>query len=263
MSRVGLVGYGRIGARVAAHLGPAAPVVAILARSPRPAPRGATVTDSPDAFLAERPDIVLEAASGAALREHGPAILRAGIDLVPLSLCALLDARVEEALREAIRQPGAGRLLLAPGALGGLDGLAAAREAGLDRAVYRTVKPVSVWRRTAAAGLVDLDAIRGETTILRGSVRELAAAFPDNLNVAVGAALAGLGPDRTELELAADPDLAVTIHELEFWGRPGHVRLRLVGTDPDPLADCGDYTAFSVLGILRTRSAAVTLWETT
>ena len=125
--------------------------------------------------------------------------------------------------------------------------------------IYRTVKPLAVWRRSAASDMVDLDAVQAETTILRGTVRELAVAFPQNLNVAVGIALAGLGLDRTEMELVADPALTVTVHELEFWAKPGHAKLKLVGTDPDPLTDCADYTAFSVLHTLRTRFAPVIL----
>lgn len=259
MTRVGLVGFGRIGGRVAKHLGPDARIVAVLARERGGAaryPDGAAIVRDVESLIEAGPEIVLEAASPAALRASGEAVVRAGIDLLPLSLCACLDDAFMARLRDAVGRPGAGRVMIPPGAMAALEGLVAARSAGLDRVVYRTVKPVEVWRRTAAAELVDLDRIVGETTILRGTVRSLADRFPDNLNVAVGVALAGLGPDRTEMELLADPASRVTIHELEFWAAPGHVKLRIVGNDPDPLTDCADYTAFSVLHALRTRSGS-------
>ena len=258
MTRVGLVGLGRIGARVAAHLGSRARISAVLLRSEK-RHTDLPLTCSLDEFLSSQPDIVLEAASSDALAAYGPAIVRAGVDLLPLSLCALLTPKVERDLRDSIKAPGAGRVLIASGAVATLDALVTAKAAGLERVIYRTAKPLGVWRRTAAASLVDLRSIETATAILHGSVRDLAVHFPHNLNVAVGVALAGLGFERTEMELIADPTLTVTVHELEFWGKPGHFKMRLVGTDPDPVDDCADYTAYSVLHVLRTRSAPLIL----
>jgi aspartate dehydrogenase len=95
--------------------------------------------------------------------------------------------------------------------------------------------------------------------ILRGSVRDLSRHFPRNLNLSVGIALAGLGFERTEVELFADPVGHVTRHELEIWATPGHCRLFIDGTDPDPIEDCADYTAWSTLGPLRHRAASIRL----
>lgn len=254
-TRVGIIGWGKIGARVAAHLGPDAELAAVLVRREDP---GGAMTSFPD-FLARRPEIVLECASPEALAEYGHQIVAAGIDLVPLSLCALLDEAVLARLREATRRPGAGRVFIAPGGIGTLDLVAAAREAGLTRLVYRTWKPLRVWRANAAARLVNLDAIEHETLILRGTVRELSHHFPRNLNLSVGIALAGLGFDHTEVELFADPLGQVTRHELEIWATPGHCRVSIDGTDPDPILDCADYTAWSVLEPLRHRAGAVRL----
>jgi aspartate dehydrogenase len=255
-TRVGLIGWGRIGARVAAHLGDGAEVVGVLVR---PGREGGDRVSDLDAFLERRPEIVLECASPAALAAYGTVIVSRGIDLLPLSLCALIDDGLREGLAAAAARPGAGRVFIAPGAIGSLDLLASAREAGLDRVVYRTAKPLVVWRSNAAAGLVDLDQIRGPTTILRGSVREISRHFPHNLNLSVGIALVGLGLDRTEVELIADPGSSVTDHELEIWAKPGHAKLRIAGADLDPILDCADYTAYSLLRPLRTRAHSITL----
>ncbi len=254
-TRVGIIGWGKIGARVAANLGPDAELVAVLTRG-----RGPDIaTVSPSEFFGQRPEIVLECASPEALAEFGHQIVARGIDLVPLSLCALLDDSVLERLRHAARQPGSGKVFIAPGAIGTLDLVASARESGLSRIVYRTAKPLRVWRANAAAALVDLDRIERETMILRGSVRDLSRHFPRNLNLSVGIALAGLGFERTEVELFADPVGDVTRHELEIWATPGHCRLFIDGTDPDPIEDCADYTAWSTLGPLRHRAASIRL----
>ena len=51
--------------------------------------------------------------------------------------------------------------------------------------------------------------------MFRGSPREAAVGFPANLNVAVSVSLAGIGPDRTTLEIWADPALERNIHRVE------------------------------------------------
>jgi aspartate dehydrogenase len=243
--RYGIVGYGRIGRRLAARL-PGA--VAILSRS--------SGTDLA-AFLQERPQVVVECASRQALAEIGPAILAAGCDLVPLSLTALADPEVEQRLRSAA-EAGPGRIEIAPGAMGTLDLLAAAQEDGLARVIYRQLKSPAMWKLIAGAP-VGLDSISERTVILRGSVRAVARRFPDNLNTSVGVALAGLGLDRTEAELVADPALSETAHELEIHAPPGKAMLTLGGRIVSPDGDPADYTTFSVMRLLKRRDARLAI----
>ncbi len=89
-----------------------------------------------------------------------------------------------------------------------------------------------MWKLVAAAN----DAstwmpITSRTVFRRGSVRDLATDFVNNLNTSVGVALAGLGLDRTEAELVADPALTQTAHELEVHAAPGNAVLKLGGRD--------------------------------
>lgn len=252
--RLGILGFGRIGQRVrllALGHETEIEVVAVLRRGGH--------VDSlavPDlaAMIARRPDVVVECASPAALRESAPLLLAAGIDVIPLSLTAFADRDTERRLVDAARI-GPGRLEIPPGAIGTLDLLAAAREAGLARVIYRQCKSVEMWRRTPAVGLADLDAIAMRRVFLAGSVREVAGHFPGNLNVSVGVALAGLGLDATRCELIADPAARETSHELDIEAPPGDVKLRIggrrVGTDGDPV----DYSTFSLIRLLRRRAA--------
>ena len=69
-------------------------------------------------------------------------------------------------------------------------------------------------------------------------------------------ALAGLGLDRTEAELVADPALSETAHELDVYAAAGNAKLRLGGRAVgfgDPI----DYTTFSLLRLLKRRFARV------
>jgi aspartate dehydrogenase len=249
MGGYGMIGFGSIGKRVAERLARepgAPPLVAVLKR-------GGSLAE----FIAARPAIALECASCEWLSEHGATILAAGIDLVPLSLTALADEAIERRLMEAAHA-GPGRLEIVPGAVGSLDLLAIAREEGLARVVYRQVKSPAMWQRTPAGTLADLGAIRTRTVFRRGSVREVARHLPHNLNTSVGVALAGLGLDRTEAELVADPAINETAHEVDIEAAAGNATLRLGGR-PVGSNDPVDYTTFSLLRLLKRRDARVAI----
>lgn len=246
MRRFGILGEGRIGRRLAERatrvLGWAP--AAFLKRS-----------GDLDGFLAAKPELVFECASREALAEWGPKLLRDGIDLVPLSLTAFCDPAVERALRDAA-EAGPGRIEIPPGAMGALDALAAAREDELRGVVYRQIKSPAMWKTTPAG---DVGAAGERRVFLAGSAREIAARFPHNLNTAVGVALAGLGLDKTRVELIADPATLATAHELDIDAGPGVYSVRVGGRAVGPGGDPVDYSTFGLLRILRRRSARVAI----
>jgi aspartate dehydrogenase len=51
--------------------------------------------------------------------------------------------------------------------------------------------------------------------VFDGSAREGARGFPANVNVAAALSLAGLGPDKTQLEIWADPTVKRNTHRIE------------------------------------------------
>jgi len=232
--------------------------VAVLARTSPETAGDVPICHDLQTFLDYRPTVVVECASRDALAEIGPKVLAAGCDLVPLSLTALADREVELRLTAAA-EAGPGRIEIAPGAVGTLDLLATAREEGIARVVYRQLKSPAMWKLIAAARGIDFDAVGSRSVFRRGSVRELAMDFTNNLNTSVGVALAGLGLDRTEAELVADPELTETAHELEIHASPGNAVLKLGGRDVSPDGDPVDYTTFSVMRVLRRRGARVVI----
>lgn len=257
MTGYGIVGFGKIGRRLAQRM--AGAVVLVRPQQADEAARllgPGNVFTTLEAFLARKPPVAVECASRDCLATVGAAVLASGIDLIPLSLTAFADPEVERRLLAAA-EAGPGRLRIAPGAIGTLDLLATAREEGLRRVVYRQIKSPAMWKLTPASALADLDAMTERQTILRGSVRELARTFADNLNTSVGVALAGLGLDKTEAELVADPAISETAHELEIHAAPGNAVLKLGGRDVPPDGDPVDYTTFSLVRLLRRRTARV------
>ena len=164
----GLLGLGRIGRRVIARMGDDPPALCAVLVGPEQAQDARSFCGSTPvctelaAFLARRPDTVVECASAAALADHGPTILASGADLLPLSLAAFADPAVERRLRDAAAA-GPGRIELPAGAAAGLDFLATAVAGGLSAVTIRVGYPTLRWRGTPAETVTDLAAIESRS----------------------------------------------------------------------------------------------------
>ena len=111
----------------------------------------------------EAPDILETPGEGrAAVAELAEGILGADADLVVASASALTDDEVYARIERAARLKGR-QAIIASGALGSLDLLAAMAAAGLDWVAYRGVKPPAAWRGTPAEQACDLDSLTGST----------------------------------------------------------------------------------------------------
>jgi aspartate dehydrogenase len=184
------------------------------------------------AFLAAKPDVVAECAGHGAVREHGAAVLEAGAELIVISIGALADAALHAAL-EAAATRGGTRLVLPPGAVGGLDALGAAKLSGLEEVTYTGRKPPPAWKGTPAEALLDLTALTGPAVFFEGPAREAAARYPQNANVAAAVALAGMGFDATRVRLVADRGITRNLHEVSVRSSAADFVIRLEGR-PSP-----------------------------
>jgi aspartate dehydrogenase len=222
-TRVALIGFGAIGGGLAELVAddPNSPVdiVGALVRSvDRAAPPSVPLVGSLDELLDLAPDVVAEAAGHEALRSYGPACLERSVPLVVLSTGALADADFESRLRTAATA-GRTHATIASGAVGGLDLIASAAQGGITRTLHTIVKPPgSLGLESDAAG-----------EIFRGSSRSAATAFPQNANVAASVALAGLGLDRSEVAVVADPAATRNRHEIAVEGAFGSCSLVIEG----------------------------------
>ena len=232
LRRIGLLGLGTIGRQVARALSTGEAGGRLVGATSRDVGRAAAflreLPESPPclplAALIERSDLIVEAATQAALIEAAPAILDAGRDLVVLSVGALLD-HPEWAERAA--QHG-GRLHAPSGAIAGLDALKGAAVAGhLDQVAVETRKPPRGLAGAPGVAGIDLDAIREATLVFEGTAREACRAFPANVNVVAAVSLAGLGPDRTRIRVYADPAATRNRHVVVAEGRFGRLRVEL------------------------------------
>ena len=210
------------------------------------------------ALLAKRPELIAECASHEALRAHGALALQAGADVACVSIGALTDDALMAELSAAADSSGA-QLILCPGALGGVDILAAAGLSGIESLTYRSLKPPEAWRGTKAEAAVNLSALAAPETFFKGGAREAARDFPKNANVAAMAALAGPGFDRTRVEMIADPGVSANIHEIELDSAAARVSIRIEGRSLPANPKTSASTAYALARIVLNRVRAVVI----
>jgi aspartate dehydrogenase len=177
-----------------------------------------------DQLVTWRPHLVVECAGHHAVSTAVPPILRAGFDVVISSVGALAYRQVRQTLREA-SMVGNSSVLLIAGAVGGIDALSAAARSGLTEVRYTGRKPPRAWVGTPAEKQVDLSQITSPTVIFTGTAEQAATLYPQNANVAATIALHGIGFERTEVTLIADPSVTENCHEIYAHGPSGELRV--------------------------------------
>jgi aspartate dehydrogenase len=263
--RLVFVGWGAIARRVADLLTARKNNIVLAGivtrRAPaldRELPDGARWLPSPEALHGLTPDLVVEAAGRAAVEPWGLSSLRCAPGFVVSSTSAFSDDAVLQRLVDQAERYGS-QILIPPGALGGLDALAAASRLPLESVTHRIIKPARAWKGTPAEDLVDLDALTSAHAFFRGSAREAAGRFPANANVAAISALAGIGFERTSVELVANPATAENCHHLVARGDFGTL---MVMIENRPLATnpkSSELTALSLVRLIEGRIRPVSL----
>ena len=255
--RIAVAGLGAVGMAVVAALEaglPGCELVAVSARDmaaararlPRPVPV------LPLEELEPLADLVVEAAPAALLPAIAEPFLRAGKGVVVLSAGALLRAGY---LIDLARENG-GQITVPTGALLGLDAVAAAAEGTIHSVRMITRKPVRglVGAPYLVENNIVIEDIREPLRVFKGTPREAAIGFPANLNVAVALSLAGIGPDRTELEIWADPALTRNTHHIEVDADSASFSMSIENI-PSENPKTGRITALSVVACLRKMGA--------
>ena len=219
---------------------------------------GIEVVEELDDLLAYRPELIAEVASQRAVADYGEAVLRSGADLLVISIGALADAALLERLQLAA-DDGNSRILLPAGAIGGVDALASMRIGGIASVRYRSRKPPAAWRGSPGEKVVDLGKLNEPAVLYRGTAREAALLYPQNANVAAAVALAGLGFERTEVELVADPATPGNVHEIEVEGAAGRFAIELQGKPSRANPKTSALAALSVARALLNEQAMIVI----
>jgi aspartate dehydrogenase len=263
--KVGLGGFGAIGGALARRLDQGLPslrLVAVSAKNVARAERRLTelaqpVPVTPIAELAALADVVVECAPAAVFRTVAEPAIRAGRIFVPVSVGQLL----EHVDLIGLAETSGARIVVPTGALLGLDAVRAAAEGEIRAVTMVTRKPPA---GLAGAPYLEQHGIRVEgltepLKVFEGSAREGARGFPANVNVAAALSLAGIGPDRTRLEIWADPELSRNVHRIVVEADSARFEMQIENVPTLENPRTGKITALSVIAALRRLSAPLTV----
>lgn len=252
---VGVAGLGAIGGAVARRLAAGIPGLALRAVAVRDPARlrerlpGVTVDAVGPEELARSCDVVVEALPRALFRRVAEPAIELGRILMPLSVGALLD---ETDLVERAAATGA-RIVIPSGALLGLDAVRAAAEGTIATATIETRKPPDGLRGAPYLEEqgISLDGLREPLRVFAGSARDGARGFPANVNVAAALSLAGIGPDRTRLEIWADPTVTRNTHTITVESDAARLTMRIESIPSEENPRTGKLTPLSAIATLR------------
>ena len=263
--RVAIGGFGAIGKVVAERLDRGIEGLALAAVSARDSARAAAAMAgflrpapvAPLARLWEDADIVVECAPAHLLRQIAEPALGHGRTVMVLSCGALLD---NFDLVELARAHG-GRILVPTGALLALDAVQAAAIGEISRVHMITRKPPGglAGAPYLVANGIEVDGLNAAKLVFTGSAREAAQGFPANVNVAAALAMAGIGPDRTTIEIWADPAVERNMHRIEVEADSARFAFEIENVPSLENPRTGKLTALSVVALLRKMSSPLAI----
>lgn len=191
--------------------------------------------DLPIITAAEAPryaSTIVESATYDGFRDVLEPALRAGCHVIAVSVGALA-ANLD--LIDLAETTG-GTLQIANGALPGLDIVRGARESNITelRLISRILPQSLVREAYIAEHGIDLKKAETEPVpVFSGSARAAARHFPRHFNVAVALSLAGIGLDRTQVEITADGRIPGAEHTVKV--KADAIELELVSRNfPSP-----------------------------
>jgi aspartate dehydrogenase len=254
--RVAVVGLGPIGAKVVEALDRGIDGLVLTAVSVQdPAKHRGFLSKlkKPPAVLPidglhEVADIVIECAPAKLVRSIVAPFVSRGKTAIVLSVGALLQ---NEDLIALAKQHG-GQIGVPTGALIGLDAMTAAAEGNIHSVKMVTRKPPNglLGAPYLVENNINIEGLTEPLRVFEGTAREAAKGFPANLNVAVALSLAGFGPDKTRLEIWADPTVTRNVHRMEVDSDSARFSMSIENI-PSENPKTGRITALSVIAYLR------------
>ncbi len=260
---VAIGGFGAIGQTIATKLDRGEPGLRLGAVSARDRAKAeanmATFTRGvpvlPLSDLSGSADVIVECAPASVFREVAEPALMAGKIFMPLSVGALL---LHDDLHDLAARNG-GRIIVPTGALLGLDAVRAAAEGEIREVSMVTRKPPTglVGAPYLDEHKIDVLALTEPVRIFEGSARDGAKGFPANVNVAAALSLAGIGPDRTRLEIWADPGITRNTHCIRVDGDSARFEMTIENVPSGENARTGKITALSTLAALKSLTSTL------
>jgi aspartate dehydrogenase len=170
-----------------------------------------TVVESLEEMLRLKPAVIVEAASQQAVRDYANRIVMENIELIIMSVGALLDLKIKS-----------NKIHIPSGAIGGLDAISSASIAGIDQVILTTRKNPKT---------LDMDN-KAEKSVFEGSAEKAVRRFPREMNVAATLALT-TQPEKVKVRVISDPKVDKNVHEIKIKWKHGDMQLKFAN-EPHP-----------------------------
>ncbi len=200
-------------------------------------------------------DVVIEALPTAVFDAVAEPVLKAGRTLVVISVGALVS---RPHLFDMAKEHG-GCIVAPTGALIGLDAVKAAAEGTIRSVRMITHKPVKglLGAPYLEKNNIELANIKSPVKVFEGTAREAVQGFPANVNVVAALSLAGIGADRTMIEIWADPASDRNRHRITVDSDSASFSMEIANIPSVENPKTGKITALSIVAALRNLSSPV------
>jgi len=169
------------------------------------------IVSNVDQLLAAKLNVIVEAAGQQAVRDYYEKLVASDAQKIIMSTGALLLMNVSDA-----------KVNFPAGAIGGLDALESAANAGIDEVTLTSRKNPKALGKTNTEELV----------IYEGTAKEATRQFPREMNVAATLALT-IKPAQVKVKVVSDPKVTRNTHEIHAKWHLGEMSLRFAN-DPHP-----------------------------
>lgn len=243
MKKLAIVGCGRLGRIVAGavvnEMLPEYDLVGVYSRSAgkmeqivsllKEDGRACTACGSLAELLALKPDVLVEAASPAAMRELAVPALKNGTSVVTLSIGAFADDLFYKEVAETAKANGS-RVYIASGATGGFDVLRTAYLMGNASAKFFNEKgPNGLWGTPVYDDKLQTE----QRVVFEGNAAEAIALFPTRVNVTVAASRASVGPKNMQVTMQSTPGFVGDTQRVEIKNDQVHAVVDVYSATPD------------------------------
>ena len=171
--------------------------------------------------LVRKSDFIIEAGSVKAAQEIVPLVLKAGKQILVLSVGGILGIKNFSKLLCKTN----GRVYIPSGAIAGIDGVLASKNGGIKSVRITTRKPLKGLQQAPffIKNGFNAEKIKKPTLIFKGNAAEAIENFPENVNVAATLSLAGIGPQKTQVRIFTSPTYRYNMHEVEIESGYGKI----------------------------------------
>jgi aspartate dehydrogenase len=172
-------------------------------------------------------ELIIEAASQNAITSYLNQLISFKKDVLVMSVGAFANSAFFSEVSRNVESNDI-NIYVPSGAIAGIDALKSVKNSVSYVTLTTTKNPNSLKDSPFfKKNNLTVDSIKKRTLIFEGSAIEAVQNFPTNVNVAALLGLAGIGVEKTKVNVIADPSIRINKHEIKVIGKFGELIVRV------------------------------------